>query len=206
MNDDSIEKLEELRNVINSSILCKQDAWNKKDEGNWDKLWSAFDNIEDAQLAINEYDFHKNSRVFIFGVMQALIVQQDAIKHLSEAVGLKPVNFKKDSKFGKIRKDKNINTLVNFLKKFYNMKNINQLDKLRKKIDIVDDKLVYLLAERFKITKEIILLKKKNGISVKDKNREDFILKETANLAKKLKINTEFVADIFKKILKESKK
>jgi chorismate mutase len=83
---------------------------------------------------------------------------------------------------------------------------MDKIKKLRKKVDTVDGKLVYLLAERFKITKEIMLLKKKNGISVKDKTREDYIFKEATNLAKKLKIDMGFIADIFKKILKESKK
>jgi len=76
----------------------------------------------------------------------------------------------------------------------------------RKKVDIIDQKLIRLLAERFNITREIISLKKKNGLAVKDGSREEAILKEVAKLAKKMKIDPEFVVNIFKQILKESKK
>ena len=86
------------------------------------------------------------------------------------------------------------------------MKRTNQIEELRKRIDIVDNKLVFLLAERFKITKRIISLKKKDGLAVKDGRREKFILKEAVKLGKKLKIKPDFIADIFERILEESKK
>ena len=86
------------------------------------------------------------------------------------------------------------------------MERIKQVEKLRKKIDVIDSKLVFLLAERFKTTKEIIFLKKKDGLAVKDGKREDIILKEAGKLAKEVKLNAEFITDIFKRILKESKK
>jgi len=86
------------------------------------------------------------------------------------------------------------------------MDKISKVDKLRKKVDFVDRKLVFLLAERFKATKEIIFLKKKDGLTVKDGRRENVILKEASKLAKEAKINTEFIGDIFRRILKESKK
>jgi chorismate mutase len=85
------------------------------------------------------------------------------------------------------------------------MKNDN-IEKLRKKVDTVDGKVVYLLAERFKITKEILSLKKKNGLGVKDQDREDAILKTVGKLAKKLIIDPSVVINIFRSILKESKK
>lgn len=84
--------------------------------------------------------------------------------------------------------------------------NKKNIEKLRKKVDTIDSKLVFLLAERFKTTKEIISLKKKNGLAVKDGSREDVILEEAAKLAKKMKIDSKFVINIFKQILKESKK
>ena len=81
-----------------------------------------------------------------------------------------------------------------------------QIEKLRKKVDAIDSRLVSLIAERFKTTKEIIFLKKKDGSAVKDVKREDIILKEAGSLAKKVKLNADFITDIFKRILKESKK
>ena len=86
------------------------------------------------------------------------------------------------------------------------MNKVKEIEKLRKRVDIVDGKLVSLLAERFKTTKEIIFLKKRDGLAVKDGRREDIILKEASKLAKEIKINTDFIKDIFKRILKESKK
>lgn len=82
----------------------------------------------------------------------------------------------------------------------------NSIEKLRKEVDAVDRRLVSLSAERFKITKEIISIKKENGLPAKDKNREGEIMKEAGELAEKSGISTEFIADIFKIILRESKK
>jgi chorismate mutase len=82
----------------------------------------------------------------------------------------------------------------------------NSIEKLRKEVDAVDRRLVFLLAERFKITKEIISIKKENGLPAKDKNREGDIVKEASELAEKSGISSKFIADIFKIILRESKK
>lgn len=83
---------------------------------------------------------------------------------------------------------------------------IKNIEKLRRKVDIIDHELISLLAERFEVTKEIIFLKKKNGIAVKDEGREGAILEKAKELAKKLKISPGFITDIFDKILEESKK
>jgi chorismate mutase len=85
------------------------------------------------------------------------------------------------------------------------MKN-NPIEKLRKKVDIVDGKLVNLLVERFKVTEEILSIKKKNGFGAKDRVREETILEDVAKLAKEFKIDPGVVVNIFKSILKESKK
>lgn len=86
------------------------------------------------------------------------------------------------------------------------MSKAKEIEKLRKKVDTIDHKLVFLLAERFEATKEIILLKVKNELPVEDKGREEYILNEASKLARKLKIRTKFIEDIFKKVLKESKR
>ena len=81
-----------------------------------------------------------------------------------------------------------------------------KIEKLRKKVDTIDSKLISLLSDRFKITKEIQSLKKKVGLGLRDSSREDDIIKEAVKLSKKLKLDNNFIVDIFKKILKESKK
>ena len=96
---------EKLRDTINSSICYKQNVWDKKDDGNWNKLWSAFDNIQDTQTAINEYLVDgKFSKLATYGVLQALVVQQDALKHLEEAIGIPPLDFNKHPKLLDIRR------------------------------------------------------------------------------------------------------
>jgi chorismate mutase len=82
----------------------------------------------------------------------------------------------------------------------------NSVEKLRKEVDAVDRRLVSLLAERFNITKEIISLKKENGLPAKDESREGEIVKKASELAEKSGISSKFMADIFKIILRESKR
>ncbi|MDP1690112.1 MAG: hypothetical protein Q8L52_02825 [bacterium] len=91
------DRIRELRDLINSSICYKQDAWNRKDEGSWSKLWTAVDNLEDTQLAIDEYVSLKNfSRLAVYGLLQSMYVQQDAISHLEKAINIPIPDWKKD--------------------------------------------------------------------------------------------------------------
>ena len=90
-------KIRELRDLINSSICYKQGAWDRKDEGDWSKLWTAVDNLEDTQLAIDEYASLKNfSRLAVYGLLQSMYVQQDAISHLEKAINIPIPDWKKD--------------------------------------------------------------------------------------------------------------
>ena len=90
-------KIRELRDLINSSICYKQGAWDRKDEGDWSKLWTAVDNLEDTQLAIDEYASLKNfSRLAVYGLLQSMYVQQDAISHLEKAINVPIPDWKKD--------------------------------------------------------------------------------------------------------------
>lgn len=103
-------KAHELRELLNSSIRCKQRAWNRKDNGDWSKLWTAVDNIEDTQLAIDEYSGLVNfSRLAAYGLLQAMVVQQDAISHLEEALQIDKPNWPRDypqlSKIREIRRE-----------------------------------------------------------------------------------------------------
>jgi len=91
------DKIRELRDLINSSICYKQGAWDRKDEGDWSKLWTAVDNLEDTQLAIDEYASLKNfSRLAVYGLLQSMYVQQDAISHLEKAINIPIPDWKKD--------------------------------------------------------------------------------------------------------------
>ncbi len=91
------DKIRELRDLINASICYKQSAWDRKNEGDWSKLWISVDNLEDTQLAIDEYSTLKNfSRLALYGLLQSMYVQQDAITHLEEAINIPTPNWKKD--------------------------------------------------------------------------------------------------------------
>jgi len=98
MNADNLqEKIQKLGNLINSSVCYKQSAWDRKGDGDWSKLWTAVDNIEDSQLAIDEYLTLKNfSRLAIYGLLQSMFVQQDAIFHLEKAIKIQTPDWKKD--------------------------------------------------------------------------------------------------------------
>lgn len=92
-----INKLNELAERVNSSIVLKQSVWDKRSEGYWGKFWSAFNALKDAQYAINEWKLSTSpQRLEMYGVLQALIVQQDALRHLQEAMAILPINIKND--------------------------------------------------------------------------------------------------------------
>ena len=80
------------------------------------------------------------------------------------------------------------------------------LKDYREQIDKIDREIVLLLARRFEIVGKISDYKKKNNLQVLDKKREKVILEEKLNLAQKNNLDEEFIVDIFKKIMEQSKK
>lgn len=74
---------------------------------------------------------------------------------------------------------------------------MNKIEKFRKKIDDIDVKLSKLLKNRAELTLEIGKIKESNKLPLKDKKREEKILE---------KFETTYEKEIFKKILKESKR
>lgn len=89
----SIDKYEDrIREFINSGR--KQSAL-LNDVSIWNKLCSSLDLIGDTQLAIESYpqfhDFedHGASYLVLYGILQTLLLQQDAAKHIGDALGIK---------------------------------------------------------------------------------------------------------------------
>lgn len=90
----SIANLEsEIRDLINHP---RKRYFLLKDAAQWYKLCSSMDAIGDTELAIDSYlaSLDKPSDtgelyIFLYGILQVLFVQQDAVKHLSEALELK---------------------------------------------------------------------------------------------------------------------
>ena len=83
------------------------------------------------------------------------------------------------------------------------------LEKYRTKIDEIDCALLKLLAERLTISKEIGKHKKRNNISIQNKEREKQVITERIQKFKELGFNEEkdakFVAKLFKLIMKKSR-
>jgi len=106
-NPDLLDKILELRDLFNSTIVYKQTVWNNKNVGNWDKICSGLDNIEDTQLAISEYTrLEKFSRLALYGLLQSLVVQQDSLKSIEESLGIKVPNLK--TSFPKLKEIRDI--------------------------------------------------------------------------------------------------
>lgn len=71
-----------------------------EDRTKWNKLYASMDVIGDTQIAINCYfslpsfKAENGGYLFLYGLLQAFFLQQDAINHLSEALFDKPISWK----------------------------------------------------------------------------------------------------------------
>lgn len=80
-----------------------------------------------------------------------------------------------------------------------------KIEELRKEIDKVDEKIVNLLVRRDALVKEIAQIKKKDGITVKDQDRENEIIVRMKKKAINCGLDGRFVEELFKLVLKKSK-
>ena len=80
------------------------------------------------------------------------------------------------------------------------------LQKTRKELDKIDNQIVRLISKRMNLVKKLAKYKKKNKIKIYHPEREKEIIKEKTKLAKKLKLSPKFIEDLFKNIIKESKR
>ena len=84
------------------------------------------------------------------------------------------------------------------------MEEMEEIEELRRKIDVIDNKLVLLINERATISKLIGGLKKKNNIAVIQKEREKLVFKNIENQSKI--ISKDDINKIWKVIIEVSKK
>ena len=82
--------------------------------------------------------------------------------------------------------------------------NDRELQKIREAIDKIDEKIVSLLEERLKIAHEVGKYKRKRDIKIEDSSREKEVLSRVEKLARD--INKDFLADIYRRIILESKR
>jgi hypothetical protein len=86
-----LNEMQEIRNFINEGRKTYSLG---QDKGKFSQVFSSLDVIEDAELAIAAFgrsEFDKEvglGYLLIYGVLQAAIVQQDAVKHLCDALGI----------------------------------------------------------------------------------------------------------------------
>lgn len=78
------------------------------------------------------------------------------------------------------------------------------LDDLRQSLDNIDDALLLLLAERFRVTNKVGLYKRANNLPPIDPAREAEIFTRIATKATRLGLSPEFAQKLFKSILEES--
>ena len=77
------------------------------------------------------------------------------------------------------------------------------MENYRENIDKIDEEIKDLLLKRLKNVKEIGKIKKKRGIDILDKSREDYIINRlTSNLDIE---ETKYISNIYINIFKESK-
>ena len=79
-------------------------------------------------------------------------------------------------------------------------KNKKKLHVIRSKLDILDNKLLYLIKHRTNLVKEVLKLKEFKK-EIVDKKRINFILKKINQKSKKLKIDTNITNRIWKNMI-----
>lgn len=89
----ALHELEDrIRNFINSP---RKQSNLLEDSATWNKLCSSLDLIGDTQIAIDAYPqlFSMQeegiSYLIVYGILQALLLQQDAAKHIGDALNIK---------------------------------------------------------------------------------------------------------------------
>lgn len=80
------------------------------------------------------------------------------------------------------------------------------LIQLRKQIDGIDKEIFAPLVKRIKIARNIAKYKRVHNLKITDKNRERKIIITMKKMAKQNKLNPELVKEVFKNIIKLTKK
>lgn len=79
-----------------------------------------------------------------------------------------------------------------------------KLEDVRKKIDRIDDAIFDFLVERFRLSAQAGTAKRQMDRPIRDKEREELILKRLSQKAQNMDLDESFVTDIFSRILAQS--
>ncbi len=78
------------------------------------------------------------------------------------------------------------------------------IEELRKKINDIDTELIKLLAERRKVSKEVVIAKKESGKPIRDQQREMELLNKIISIGKEYNLDSHFLTKIFYEIIDDS--
>ncbi len=81
----------------------------------------------------------------------------------------------------------------------------DKLADLRRSVEDLDAAMVLLLAERFRITEEVGILKARAGLAPEDKDRERQMLGRYRLLAEQHRVGEEVVVDVMQRIVHQVK-
>lgn len=100
----------DIRNIANKAIFIQ----NIKRHGfNWDLTWAAMDTIEDTELAIDSFEEKSpkssqgNEYLRVYGLFQAIYMQQDGVRNLAEGLSLPTPDISSDPKAKEVRETRN---------------------------------------------------------------------------------------------------
>ena len=82
-------------------------------------------------------------------------------------------------------------------------KHEDQLQAFRESIDNIDASLVFMLAERFKVTKKVGFYKREHNLPPADKNREEAQIERLRDLARSANLDPEFSEKFLHFIIRE---
>lgn len=78
------------------------------------------------------------------------------------------------------------------------------IDKIRKKIKLIDEEIILLIAKRMTFAKLLGELKKKKRLPIVNKKLEKKLFEHLEKIAKEVGLDAKFVKKLWKKILEES--
>ena len=79
----------------------------------------------------------------------------------------------------------------------------NDLNDLRESLDNIDNALIFLLAERFRVTQRIGIYKSEHGLPAVDEVREKIQFARIERLARDCRLNPEFAVKMLRLIIDE---